>query len=815
MIILYKKFFRDLIAHWAEVGAIAFVLALGIAVFAGPLLAQKDLVNSVDTIYQKTHYENFSAEVELAPAASVNEVKAVPNVKSAEGRLVGEVMSRIGKARPTLRMVSIPDRGRSSVNDLIVEEGSYPEPDEENVLLADHHLASEFGLEPGDEITVIKDGVETKCSVVGIVTSPEYIRLSSGGADYVSDPSQFGIVFAPYAETSRILGLEGSVNNFVVTVDDRDRLNETINAVEEVLEPYGVISLTRGEDEAGASMLDLEIAVFWKVGLFLSLMLLCVAALALYITMTLIVFSQRREIGVLRSQGCTRRTILLHYTGYGMILGVVGVAFGIPGGYYLSKLLINIYGGIMDIPLVTVSFYGGIIAIGVSIGVIFSLAGAAFPAWSAARMRPAEAMRTDSPFSGSLVLHHKAKKAPITGRFPGWLKVAFRNLWRNRRRTVLTFLGVTATICLMIVGYGGRDSLDNTAQEHLNVVMKWDALGVFSRPVGDDTMKEVKAIDGVTSAEPMIVIPASINNNGESLDLQIQAYEEGTRFHDSKPTKGSKAYPGPGEILLNRGVTRVLPINIGDTVKVTVDLRSMPDALKAQNLSELVKNRSLEFKVAGFVSEPFGGIAYVSYDYLQNFAKLISAAIGSPTQGEVFNVVAVGVRKGMEKRVAAELAKIPNVVRAISKSTMLRIWENLISAIKTLFIIFYVMTFAMGFAILFTLITVNTMERRREVGTMRTLGSSRLRVFSFVTVENLFIITAAVVPGVLLGWFAEWFLVEYFLTNEQIVPDTVLSAATIALVVLVTYGVMIVSQLPSLFKLWRMDLARETKVRDD
>ncbi|MBN2169066.1 MAG: FtsX-like permease family protein [Actinobacteria bacterium] len=809
---LYKKFFRDLLSRWPEIGAIAFVLALGITVFAGPLLAQRDLVNSIDYIYNRTHYEDFSARVELAPVEATAEVAAVPNVEAVNGRLIGDVLSEIDGSNPTLRLISIPDEGRAEVNGLIIEEGRYPKPSEKNIVLVEHHLAVEFDIKPGDEITVNHNGQDTRLEIVGIVASPEYIRLTSGGSDYVADPSQFGVAFTPYNETARILGFEGYLNNFAVRVKNNRLLDETMDEVEAALEPFGVISLTRSGDELGTSMLSLETAVFWKVGLFLALMMLGVAALALYITMTLVVFSQRREIGVMRAQGCSRRTVLFHYIGYGLVLGMAGSAVGIVGGYFLSKLLINIYGGIMDLPLINVSIYWSIIIAGALVGVFFSIAGTVFPAWSAAKMKPADAMRTEGQFSASAIPHHHVKKKTFQLEVPGWLKIAFRNLWRNKRRTVLTFLGVTATISLMIVGSGGRDSLAYTAEKHLNVVTKWDASVVFLEPVGKDTLKNIQSIEGVKATEPVIAFPASLEAGGKNLDIQVQAFKEGTKFHESQPTKGSKAEPGPGEIILNRGVKRALNVEIGDDVKVTVDLRTLPEAVKIKNMPE---SHSLKFKVAGFVSEPFGGIAYANYEYLQNFTRLLAAGLENPPEGELFDVVAVRIEKGKEDSVVTKLSALPGVNRVVTRSTLLSVWEELIGAVQTLFVIFYVMTFSMGFAILFTMITVNTMERRREVGTMRTLGSGRMRIFGFLTVENLSIIIAAIIPGVLLGWFAEWFLIEYFLTNEQIVPDTILSAGTIAVVVIATFAVMIISQLPSLLKLWHMDLGRETKVRTD
>ena len=125
----------------------------------------------------------------------------------------------------------------------------------------------ESRLEPGDRILVNHNDKSTDLEIVGVVASPEYIRLTSGGADYVSDPSQFGVIFVPYGKAAEILDFEGYINNYVVRVNNQGLLDETMDEVGAVLDPYRLISITKAEDELGTSMLNIETGVFWKVGL--------------------------------------------------------------------------------------------------------------------------------------------------------------------------------------------------------------------------------------------------------------------------------------------------------------------------------------------------------------------------------------------------------------------------------------------------------------------------------------------------------------------------------------------------------------------
>jgi putative ABC transport system permease protein len=788
---LNKKLLRDLATHWAQVIAIIAVVALGIIMFSGPLLAQRDLRGSIDDIYRRTNYEDFAAEVQSAPASSVSGVSGLPNVKVAEGRVSRDLLASVKGTRLTLRVISVPDRGRPAVDGLLIESGRYPAVMGPGLCLAEHHLSDELGLRPGDSIELLPGGGTVKLRVAAAVVSPEYLRLVRSRSEYVTDPAQFGVVFMGYSETARLFGFEGRVNNIVATVRDQDRLRATMKGAEVILRPYGLTGLTRGSDEPGAVTLELEINDIGKLALFFAVLLLAVASLALYITMTQIVFSQQREIGLTRAVGYRRRTLMTHYLGYGLVLGISGGILGIICGYLLSGLFIHIYADIFDLPLIRTTFSAAIAAAGVGAALVFSIAGALVPARHAVRMRPAEAMRTDAGISLGVTSHRRKPRAARSLGVPAWVLVSLRNLVRNRRRTVLTCLGVVATVCLMVTATGGRDTLDFAVEKYLHGVLKWDVAAGWSNPVGPPVLLAVRSIPGVVAAEPMIDAPARISALGRSADVQVQAYEADTKLHGDYPTRGSRSRPGPGEIVLNRGLTERLPVKIGDSVTVSSTVGSLP------------------FTVVGFVSEPFGGVCYVNLAYIQG---LLAVVTGAPDQ---FNAVVIQAGPGRTDQVSSALRRLPGVTQVITKSSILKVFEELVGAIKMLFYIFYVMAFAMGFAVLFSMVTVNLFERRREIATMRTLGAGKRRVFSFLTIETVTVVLVALVPGILLGRLLEWVVIEKLVSSDRLVPDAVISGMTILVIIMASLAVMVLSELPSIRKLWHLDLATVTKERAD
>ena len=490
---LNRKLLRDLANHWTQVAAIIVVVALGIIMFSGPLLAQRNLKGSISEIYERTDYEDFAVRVQSAPRSVVGEVSRLPNIEAVEGRVSSETLADVGGTRMTVRVISVPDKGRPRVNGLIVEEGRYLEPGETGAFMAEHHLSGALGLAPGDTLTLLRDGAGIPLRMTGSVVSPEYLRLARSRAEYVTDPTQFGVIFVNSTEASSIFASDG-INNLVARVRDREALDETMRDVEELLEPYGVVGLTRGTEEPGAVTLEFEIGVIGRLAIFFAVLLLAVASLALYITLTQIVYSQQREIGLTRAVGYGRMTITTHYLGYGFVLGLAGGVLGVVLGYYLARLFTHIYAGIFDLPLVSSSFNPVIALAGVAVALVFSVLGALVPARHAVRMKPADAMRTEAGLALGVARRRRRSPAPGRVRLPAWLHVSLRNLARNRRRTVLTCLGVVATLCLMITASAGRESLDYAVEKYLNGVLRWDVAAVWSSPIGNEELESVRAI---------------------------------------------------------------------------------------------------------------------------------------------------------------------------------------------------------------------------------------------------------------------------------------------------------------------------------
>ena len=138
--------------------------------------------------------------------------------------------------------------------------------------------------------------------------------------------------------------------------------------------------------------------------------------------------------------------------------------------------------------------------------------------------------------------------------------------------------------------------------------------------------------------------------------------------------------------------------------------------------------------------------------------------------------------------------------------------------LKELLDLFYVLAgvlllfaFIMAFAILFNTVTVNVLERQRELATMRTLGEERGRIALMMVLENLLVGVGALAPGILLGTLVAYYITQSFSSDlfTMLFYISPISYIAVAVGVLLT---VVISVVPAIRQVNRMNLAEVTKV---
>jgi len=778
----WLKLRRDILASRWQFLAVAVVIALGVAIFIGAYGSYQNLRSSYDRTYDQLRMADLWFEVADAPAGVAQEVAAVEGVAAAEGRLVEElpvVLPKAGPERMLGRFVTLPSERRAEVNDIKVTNGEYfsPGSDEPQVLLekgfADFHDA-----QPGDMLQLIVAEDETvDFRVAGVAASPEYLWVAKSERDLFTLPSTFGIVFVPHDQLSELLGHRGQINEVTLRLENGADEVAVRGEVETLLAPYDLGRVIDREHQLGNRLLQLDLEGFEALALVFPILFLSVSALAIYTLLNRLVQMQRPHIGLMRAIGYSRGQVLRHYLVYGLAVGVVAAAAGVALGYALSIGITEMYGHFLNVPFISQRLQPGIMAIGFAAGVLTALIAGAIPAWGSAGTRPAEAMQPPAPTAGRRTILETL--VPPLARAPYVLRLPLRNLFRARRRTLYTVLGVGSGVALVLVAASFLDSYDSMIRLQFDDIQKYDAKVSFTQPVPQSLAAEVAAFEGVAAAEPIIEVPVALSAGGERHVTALQGIEADSRLYGTPAPGGDSVSTGDG-LLLTPPVSKLLGVRESDTVNV-------------QPL--LPGGEVMELTVDAIVKHPLGDIAFARLDTAQGLAggeglasTLLVSFTGTPDEP-------------LQERLLA-LPGAPTVEYTEDVEEYINELSDLIFVFVGVMLVFGV---ALGFAIIFNTITINTLERRRELATMRTIGSSVGRLGAMLTVENVLMGLLGVVVGLPLGYAISLYFASLYQTELYDMP-TVIYTRTYGIAALGALLVLLLAEIPSIRFVRRLDL---------
>ena len=355
--------------------------------------------------------------------------------------------------------------------------------------------------------------------------------------------------------------------------------------------------VVRKEDQPSNAALSLDLQEFAEISEIFPLLFLIVGALATYILLTRIVQNQRSQIGLMRAMGYSRRQVLMHYLGFALFIGALGAVIGTIAGYLLSELVTNLYVGLLGLPY-TSTRMGWVewmaVTEGVLIGIVPCLVAGSLPALAAARISPAAAMRPPPPTTGRKLLLERI--VPPLKRLSSLWKIPLRNIFRNRRRSVYTIVGVAFGTSLVLVSAAFIDSIDDVMDFQFGRVQRYDVMIGFADPQPVESLGTVAGWQGIERLETVLQVPATLEYEGTTYSTLVIGLSSEAELYGLYSPGGERVHVQGGGILLSESLKSVLGVKEGDTIRV-----GTPEGL-------------FSIPVLGLVKQGMGSPGYVSLD---------------------------------------------------------------------------------------------------------------------------------------------------------------------------------------------------------
>ncbi|HEX4825110.1 MAG TPA: FtsX-like permease family protein [Candidatus Polarisedimenticolaceae bacterium] len=376
--------------HWVITLLTLTGVALGVGVYVAIELSSASLRVSlrrtVDKIAGKAQLEVSSSEAGV-PETTVDAVRAVPGVAAAQP-IIEAVVKPEGEGEQSLMVLGVDFLGDRAIRDW--DFGDQDVLDDPLVFLAQPDsicVTQEFAARKHlkiDDTLRLETGHGYKTFTVRGLIKPEGPATAFGGNIALMDLYAAQFVFARGRLVDRV----------DVMLDASLPVAEGTQRLAEALGPgYAIDPPSR----RGAEM-EVLIENFGRTLTLGSWQAMFIAVFLIFNVFAVAAARRRREIGILRSLGVARGTILALFLVEGAIIGLVGSAIGLGAGMILARGTTRFIAGLTEVAYglthsaSTVVVDPRVLVIGGALGLLSAIAAAFFPALAASRLQPVEAL---------------------------------------------------------------------------------------------------------------------------------------------------------------------------------------------------------------------------------------------------------------------------------------------------------------------------------------------------------------------------------------------------------------------------------------
>jgi len=713
--------FSDL---WDDKTRTALVVAsIAVGVFAVGMIITAFVVLSEDINSSYAAANPVNVEIWTDPFHEdlVRVIEKLPGVDDVEGRQMIPVRARKGTENwQGLTLVGIKDFDRLVINQLGTIDGTqFPGRDE---IIVSQDMMNDTGFQVGDEVEVeLPDGSTHFLAVVGLVSDETTAR-------YDADISIN--VFATQ-DTLRSLGLGNYFNRLFITVDGDGSSEDFIAAiaadVEDKMESHQRVVFGKEENLSNEHpMTDILLAMMGVLGA-LGILITILSASLIINTLNALLTQQLRQIGVMKLVGARSIQILGMYLSlivvYGVIALVVAVPLGTIAGNALAGYVTDLMGaGLQGFRIVPIA-----IIVQVVIAFLIPLGAGFFPVNKGAKTSVRRAISNYRPRIRSA----RRSVFNLGGRWVRWISrpilLSFRNTFRKKGRLILTIFTLTIGGAVFIAVFNVRASMDNVMDQLMQHFLG-DVTVNFSQPYNKSKVaRDLLAVQGVAGVEGWGGARGEIQDeNGDLVSsLTIIAPPEDTQLLDPDIVAGRWLIPGEKKaMVVSDTIYNFYPdLQPGDTLIVEID-GNQEDVLEVVGI----------YRFVDMLGDP---MAYANFDY-------VAGKVNLPNQARSYRII-IDYSEGVSlqtiiQRIDQHLENRGYAVGSILDGSTMR--ENAGTGVNILVIFLLIMallTAFVGSIGLMGTMSINVLERTREIGVMRTIGAVDFVVMQSVIIEGLVI----------------------------------------------------------------------------
>lgn len=742
---LKKKMFRDIKQNLSQFITIFLMVLIGVMVYVGIEAYMDGMTSAADNFYKNNNIQDLNVMGNLSDK-DLDKIKSLDNVKDAEKKLVVNAIDKDDKDKTYL--LSFIDS--NNISKFHIMDGEKFDVNKKGAWV-DNFYAEKNNLKVGDTIKIKYDTFSLEEKILGLINVPDHIYDVKDESELVPNRENFGFVYLSVNEIpeSYIKDLvmkemkitdekifDKYVTNFnykeyipynYIMVDVNKKKNVTsvkediedkVSNAKAIVKIEDTLSYQRyqGEIDEGASY----------VGIFSGLFLF-IAMLSVITTMTRVVKKQKLQIGTMKALGIKNSKIVMHYVGYGFFVSLAAAIVGIIlGKYFIGTFFLNMEMDYFEVPngIPVVKPLSYLVALLVVMVV-------SFITYLTCRKelfkKPAEALRNEVPNVkvSSLNLSTKGifKKLNFSSKWN------YRDILRNKFRTVTAVVGIVGCCMLIVCAFGMLNSMNHFIKLQFEDLYNFNYKLSLKENINDDELKVLTDKYGNNTSETL-TIETKIGKEREANTIFVTNARNLVRFQNEngefiKVNKNNGVY-------VTRKLADQKNLKVGDTIKWHI----------------YGVNKYYESKIVGLTKDPQVQNLTMTKEYLE------SLDIDYKPDSLYTNTDLKGVKDIKNVSLVQDINELKNGL------------ESMLSMMKSMIMLIIIFAVGLGAIIIYNMGILSYSEKQYQFATLKVLGFSDKKIRKIFVQQNNWITVLSIIIGLPTGYYMTSWIYESVIADN-------------------------------------------------
>lgn len=505
-----------------------------------------------------------------------------------------------------------------------------------------------------------------------------------------------------------------------------------------------------------------------NIGQVFPVIFFLVAALISLTTMTRMVEEQRTQIGTLKALGYKKSAIAAKYICYAFFATLLGSVLGmLIGEKIIPYIIITAYGIMYHNVANTISidYQPGFALIASAASVVCTVGATLFASGKELQETPASLMRPPAPKEGKRVLLERLTFIWKHLSF-SW-KSTIRNLFRYKKRLIMTVFGIAGSMGLMLVGFGIQDSISDIAAIQYRELQHYDGMVIEDSDATEEEhaelfeymkeneqiahcnrvqMTKISAPKGSSSVSIYLFVPESLSEFAKDVTLKNRITGETYELTDEGAAISEKT-------------ASLLGLKVGDMIPL--------------------KKGDKEYKVR---------VAVITENYMSHYLymtpRVYEQTFGEkPEYENIVFTMQEDCKDDLEMAGSRILAN-PGALSISYTSSLASQVDRMLSTLDAVILVLIVSAGMLAFVVLYNLNNINITERQRELATLKVLGFYDGEVSQYVLRENVILTVLGIMFGAVFGILIH----RYVITTVEV--DAVMFGRNIKLLSFLYSGIL-------------------------